>query len=96
MKTLSLPTQGMYPKQVYFADECYKVIFKKGLKCYGITDSGDRTITIKHGLSPRALLATFIHELLHVIEFEGPLKMSHKQVYRMELFILEILIDNFL
>jgi hypothetical protein len=96
MKTVRLPLQRSYPREVFIADECYKVRFKKNLDCYGITDSETKTITIKDGLSPRALLATYIHELLHAVEFEKPIKLPHKLVYDLESAIVEMLVDNFL
>lgn len=96
MKTIKLPFQKSYPKKIHFGEEIYTVSFKKGLKCFGQTDPSKKLITIKLGLSPRQTLATFIHELLHMIEFDHPLKMSHAMVYELEKAITEILLDNFL
>lgn len=96
MVSISLPKQSQYPKAVYFGTEIYKLVFKKGFDCYGETDWEKKTITIKAGLSPRQILSTFIHELLHVIEGEQPLKIKHSDVYSLERAILEILLDNFL
>lgn len=92
---LILPRQSAYPKKIYFADECYRVKFKKNFDCYGETDSGKRTITIKYGMGKRAIFSTFIHELLHLIEFEAPMKMKHKNIYKLEEAIVELLLDNF-
>jgi len=96
MKKIRLPRQSAYPKKIYFADTTYKVVFKKGLDCYGKTNATTKVIAIKKGLSERETLTTFIHELLHVIEFEGPVKLKHKKIYQLEVCILEILLDNFL
>ena len=96
MIKIKLPTQKMYPRKIFLRDDCWKIVFKKNLDCYGITDSGNNTITIKSGLAPRALLATFIHELMHAIEFNTPLKIKHKDVYALEEAIVELLLDNFL
>lgn len=96
MKVFKLPLQKNYPRKVYFADECYKIVFKKNLECYGITDPEKKTITIKDGLSPRALLATWVHEMIHLMEMEQPIKISHKDVYKWERAVVELLIDNFL
>lgn len=93
---MKLPKPRAYPKKIYFASECYRVRFKKGLNCYGKTDSNKKTVTIKHGMSERETLATFVHECLHVIEFETPLKIKHKMVYELEKAIVEMLLDNFL
>lgn len=96
MKIVKLPLQASYPKKIHFSNTTYKIIFKKGLDCYGETDPEKKTITIKDGLSPRQLLTTLIHELLHVIEFDHPVKLRHKTVYKLESAIMEILLDNFL
>lgn len=96
MVEFRLPKQNQYPKRIYFSNECYRIKFKKGLNCFGITDSEKKLITIKDGLSPRELLNTVIHELLHVIEFERPIKIKHKKIYKWERAIAELLIDNFL
>lgn len=96
MKTTKLPLQKHYPKKIYFTNECYTVIFRKGLGHYAETDSDKKTIVIKDGLSPRMLLSTFVHELIHVIEFERPLKIKHKKVYELEISLVELLLDNFL
>lgn len=93
---MSLPKHTSYPKKIYFATECYRIKFKKGLDCYGTTDAAKRLITIKLGMSRRQTLATLVHEILHVIEFEAPVKLKHKTIYKLERAIMEILIDNFL
>jgi len=96
MKTFKLPTQKQYPKSIHFSLQTYEIRFVKNLKHYGDTDPEKKLIRIKAGLSPRMTLTTFVHELLHVIEFEHPLKLAHKTVYSLEAAILELLLDNFL
>jgi hypothetical protein len=96
MRLIKLPKQCNYPKKVYFRDEIYSVKFKKNFHCYGETDPMRKVITIKSGMSERETLATLVHELLHVIEFESPLKIKHKTVYKLERAMVEILLDNFL
>lgn len=96
MKTIRLPPQNSYPEQIYFGMETYKIVYKKNLDCYAMTDSDTKTIVIKHGLNPRELLSTLIHEMLHVVEFELPLKIKHKTIRKLEKAILHILMDNFL
>jgi hypothetical protein len=96
VKKIKLPKPSSYPKRIYFADECYSIKFKKKLDCYGKTCATKKAIIIKQGMSHRETLATFIHELLHLIEFEAPMKIKHKTVYKLEKAITEILLDNFL
>lgn len=93
---MNIPKPSEYPKIIYFGAERYKIRFKKGLDCFGETDWDRKTIRIKYGMSRRETLATLIHELLHVAEFEAPIKLKHKTVYKLEKAIVELLIDNFL
>lgn len=95
MKTIRLPARPNYPRVIYYSTEAYRVRYKKNLGCFGVTDPETKTITIRAGLSPRSLLATLVHEILHVIEFETPVKIKHKQVYKLEKALVEILLDNF-
>lgn len=96
MKKVKLPRQCKYPKSIYFKNEQYEVQFKTKLGCYGKTDGTRKKITIKKAMSERETLSTFIHELLHVIEFETPIKLKHKTIYKLEQSIMELLLDNFL
>ncbi len=93
---MKLPRQSKYPKTIHFASECYRIKFKKDMDCYGETNAVKKTITIKSGMSRRETLTTLVHELLHVIEFEAPVKLKHKTVYKLEKAIVELLLDNFL
>jgi len=96
MKTISIPSPKEFPTKIYFGSEVYKIVYKKNFKCYGETDWSKKTITIKKGLSHRQFLATIVHELLHVIEAEFPVKLKHKTVYKLESAIVSLLLDNFL
>lgn len=96
VKTFSLPEQSAYPKQIHFSDTVYSIQFKKNIDCYGYTDPEKKLIVIKAGISERQTFATMIHELLHMIEFEHPVKLKHKTVYKLEAAIMELLLDNFL
>ena len=93
---MKLPKASSYPKSIYFGTEDYKIIFKKNFECFGETDPEAHTVTIKKGMSRRATLATFVHELLHVIEIEDSMKLSHATIYALEKAIVELLLDNFL
>ena len=43
-----------------------------------------KQIHIKNGMSKAATLKTFIHELLHAIEFAYEIKIEHKTIYSLE------------
>lgn len=92
---MNLPEQRKYPKKIYFGKEVYTIKFVKKLDCFGDTDSVKKLIRIKKGISKRETFQTFIHELLHVIEFEAPIKIKHSMIYELEKAIFELLFDNF-
>jgi hypothetical protein len=91
-----LPKPKSYPKEIFFGSEKYKIKFKKNFDKYGETNAAKKTITIKAGMSRRTTMTTLIHELLHVLEFEIPVKIKHKTIYKLESAIMELLLDNFL
>jgi len=93
---MRIPSQDQYPKKVYLRDEVYKVKFVKGLKNIGETDPQKKRILIRAGMSRNETFRTFIHELLHFMEFEWPVKIKHKTVYKLEKALYHLLQDNFL
>lgn len=93
---MKLPRPSKYPKKVYLKGATYKIKFVKGLEDLGHTDSGKNIICIRAGMSTNETFRTFIHELLHVLEFEWPIPLKHKTVYKLEEAIFSLLLDNFL
>lgn len=91
-----LPKPKSYPKEIFFGSERYRIRFKKNFEMYGETDWIKKVITIKAGMSRRETMSTLIHELLHVVQFEAPVKIKHKTIYKLEKAIVELLLDNFL
>lgn len=91
---LKIPVK--YPKKVYLRGECYRVEFVKGLKNIGETDPTKKVIKIRKGMSKNETFRTYIHELLHFLEFEFPVKIKHKTVYKLEKAIFQLIIDNFI
>lgn len=96
MKRDTFPKQEHYPKKIHFRRECYRLIFVKNLDCYGVTDAGSKTIKIKKDLSPMQTFKTVLHELLHVVEFEEPMKIKHKMIYKLEEALFDLIMENFL
>ena len=96
---MKLPSANKYPKQFIIDSEVYKIQFvdtilrDKG--CMGVCDSETRIIKIKNGQSASETLATLIHELLHAMELEYDIKISHKNVYLLEKALLNLLLQNF-
>ncbi len=93
---MRFPRVNQYPREVSVAGETYKVRFKKylGKDTCGLCDASTKTISIKTGLEPKDRFATFLHELIHAIEFEHELPIKHKLVYGLEIAIVEFLVAN--
>ncbi len=92
---MQIPRKRDYPKVIYLRDDVYRVVFVKNLKPIGQTDATKKVIRIRAGLSRNETFRTFIHELLHVLEFSWPLKIKHKTVYKLEKALFQLFIDNF-
>lgn len=94
------PLKKNYPKEIKFYDKVYKVKFIKTLEsregASGQCNKTDKTIKLQDDLGREERLSTFIHELLHMIEFEAPIKIKHKMVHQLEAAIYELIIRNFL
>ena len=99
-KKARLPAQRDYPKEIFFYDKTYDVKLLKTLAdkwgASGVCDSGNKSIRMQRGMSKEEMLSTFIHELIHVIEFELPMKISHKTVHKLEAGLYELIVRNFL
>ncbi len=93
---MRVPEIKDYPKQIYLRGSIYKVVFVKNMADLGETDWAKKTIRIKAGMSKNETFRTFLHELLHFLEFEWPIKLKHKQVYKLEKAIFQLIIDNFI
>lgn len=97
MKLLT-PTQ--YPTEYHVGSEtyCLKLVSKIPDSCsntVGLTDSGKKMIYIRKGLSKAQFFRTLIHELLHAIEIELEIKVRHKEIYKLEKGIADMLLMNF-
>lgn len=93
---MRVPTAKQYPKKLSYGSETYKVRFVKKLNNVGETDGIEKEIRIRADMSDTETLRTFIHEVLHLLEFEHPIKIKHKTVYKLEVAIFNFLLDNFL
>lgn len=89
------------PKSIKVGDEIYQIKFRKLIRCglgpgvVGLTDPNDRIIYLKRGQTSSELMTTFIHEILHAINFEYEIKIKHKLIYNLEGCIYQVIIDNF-
>jgi len=62
---------------------------------WGLCDYNDKKISIRHDLSAKNLLKTFIHELLHALSDEHHVKLTESQVLRLEQAIYLFLRKNY-
>lgn len=53
-----------------------------------------KQIAMKSGLSERETYKTLIHEVLHAMEFERGIKISHKAIYQLEDAVFYLLFHN--
>lgn len=53
-----------------------------------------KQIAIKDGLSEREAFKTFVHEVLHAVEFERGVKIPHRAIYQLEDAVFYLLFHN--
>jgi hypothetical protein len=92
---MKAPRQNKYPKKIHLKSATYRIKFVANLESIGETDALRREIRIRKNMSDNETLRTFIHEVLHFMEFEFPVKLKHKTVYKLEKAIFAFLMDNF-
>ncbi len=59
-------------------------IMYEGRRCRGTACPETRTIELCSKMGRRKMLSTFIHEVLHAIEFEYQIKIPHRLIYALE------------
>lgn len=90
------PKRSEYPKniKVGFAQVPYKIRFVSDKKWLGKCSYNRRTIWLNSKQPDRNLFTTFLHELLHAIEFETGTRIKHKIIYRFEEGLYSFLTNN--
>jgi hypothetical protein len=92
-----LLSKRTYPKQVLIAGKPYSIAFVATIKdadTRGQCDIEDKIILIQKDLGEKETFETLIHEVLHALEFELKIKITHKAVYSLETGISGFLLDN--
>lgn len=94
-----------YPKSLRIGDRTYRIRFVKSIRrctrpvgkgaTVGIHDPARIEILIKAGMSEDDTLKTLLHELVHAIEYEYEIKISHSGVYKFEEAIFDFICANF-
>lgn len=76
--------------EVVWVDEIESDPSLMGL-CRDKKEARQRQILLKKGMSQKDTWQTFIHELLHVLEFENRIRISHKLIDQLESPIFQLL-----
>jgi hypothetical protein len=98
MKHSNLPSIRSYPKELNLGDVTYKVRFVRASSIPGSAGECDPSlheIRISLGLGRAETLKTFIHEVLHLLEFEHPVCIEHKLIYKLEEAVFSFLWSNY-
>lgn len=91
-------------RELYIKEDIWTVKFvrhiqptdRDGKQTIGLTCPADNIIYIKTGLKPKERWETYIHEVLHAIEFSWGFRIPHKLIYRLEKPLVMLLIENFI
>lgn len=85
-----------YPPHVRVKDAIYRVLFVRRIPgdssraLAGCCCRSTRTIWIALGQTPAERASTFMHEVLHAVDFEYGLNLSHRHIYRLERPLAEL------
>lgn len=91
-----------YPPQIKYNSSkhglvTYTVSFTDLTNCIGECNPNTRAISIQKGMSRKRTLETFIHELLHLIEFEEEIpNLTHWHIRKLDVGLTKLLLENFL
>jgi hypothetical protein len=94
-----------YPSRLRIGDRDYRLRFVKSIRrCHrqvgkgatvGLHDPNRIEILVKEGMSEDDTLKTVLHELVHAIEYEYEIKISHSGVYKFEEALFDFICANF-
>ncbi len=93
-------TTPVLPKRIKVRHHYYRIIFHDSLiphgdgKARGTCDPTNRVINISKKQTRRLVISTFLHELLHAIEFEYRIKLAHQTIHELELPLAQVFIQN--
>lgn len=92
-----------YPTELKVGDRVYRIRFVSSIRgcrklgkgsTMGIHDPNRCEILLKKGMSTDDTLKTLFHELVHALQFEYKIKISHEDVYKFEEAIFDFLWAN--
>lgn len=89
----------MIPDSVEIGGHPYRVLFEKGLVrnsgSQGNSCGNEQTIKIDPELTQDMAESTFIHEVIHQLDYVYNIGLEHKQVYQLEASIFAFIKANF-
>ena len=93
-----------YPTRLKIGDKTYRIRFVKSIRrckrpigkgaTVGLHDPNRLEILIKKGMSEDETLKTLLHEIVHSIEAEYDIKISHSGVYKFEEALFDFICAN--
>lgn len=93
--------QKDFPRQIVIGESLWTVHWKRdipgarpGRIVMGMTYGDDKEIHIRMRLSAKERLATFVHELLHALEYEYGIAVPHEVIYKIDAPLARLIIDN--
>lgn len=96
-----LPKANQYPKELLINGLNWRVIFVdqiEGKNTLGLCDSETKTIQLVRKMEPKERAVSFIHEVLHAIEysynFDIDPTVAHKIIYKLSEALVDTLIVN--
>lgn len=95
---MKFPPKTKYHKTLKIKGEEWRIAFVdviEGEDTAGMCDPSNRIIYIQNKQSRAETAKTFIHEVLHALDDEYSLNLSHPTVYKLEIALYEFLKDNF-
>jgi len=106
---MNVPGPQSYPRIWYVNDDVWHLKFSRNLsysihQLDGLCDPSETTIYIRQRQSKMDTLQTFLHEIMHAIEFSYDFDIGskknyterdmHNYIHAMERYLAEFLVDN--
>ena len=93
---MRIPKQSDYPKELVIGENVWRVKFRRKMDpgLLGLCDPSTYTISIAQKQNPMQTLYTFVHEVLHAIEFENDCIIGEKAVLVFEKGITDFILEN--
>lgn len=94
------PPMRSYPKSIYVGHREWRVVFKPNVGMtgkrhnWGLCNNEEKTIYIKTKLDGYNRFVTFVHEVIHAVEYEYGFDIPHKLVECMDVGIANLLLVN--